>query len=279
MLNVSRVAAVLAVLVIVTTGTVGWTGPASAIPSVAPGDEGEGPPPEVTPTRGRNKVFVTGTQNGKAATQGTTPAYTGPTRLQLAYQRCEEGDFVLGGVPCRSGAFAAEVLRRMMADRPGAPGSAAREVVAALGLAPPRIGMTPRPGPDSVALVGYDVWLWVDSPDAQTFGPATATASIDAWTLTVTGRVEWVDWDTGDGNVVRCTGPGTPYEVYRDGLGPSPDCGHVYAQQGQYTVTATAHWRVDWTTSDGTQSGTFTTDLVSTVPVTVGEWQVLVKRG
>jgi hypothetical protein len=152
-------------------------------------------------------------------------------------------------------------------------------VVAALQLLPPRIGMTPRPGPDSVALVGYNVWLWVDAPDAQTFGPATATASIDAWTVTVTGYVESVDWDMGDGQVVPCAGPGTPYVVARDGLGPSPDCGYVYTEQGQYTVTATARWRVDWTTSDGAQSGTFTTDQVSTVPVTVGEWQVRVKRG
>jgi len=179
---------------------------------------------------------------------------------------------------CKGVALMTDKVRQVLAERQGGAGSAAREVVAALQLAPPRIGMTPRPGPDSVALVGYNVWLWVDGPDAQTFGPATATASIDAWTVTVTGYVEWVDWDTGDGNVVRCWGPGTPYVVARDGLGASPDCGHVYSRQGEMTVTATARWRVDWVTSDGAQSGTFTTDQVATVPVTVGEWQVRLKR-
>lgn len=208
----------------------------------------------------------------------TAPAYTGPTRLELAYERCEEGDYVAGPVPCKAGASAADMLRRMLADRPGSPGTAAREVVALLGLRPPRIGIVPRPGPNSMGLVGLNNWMWVDNPDAQTFGPATATGNIDAWTVTLTGHVESVDWDMGDGQVIHCTGAGTPYQ---DGYGfdPSPDCGHVYTRQGVYTVGATAHWRVDWTTSDGAQSGTFTVDQTATDEITIGEWQVLVQSG
>ena len=139
--------------------------------------------------------------------------------------------------------------------------------------------MTPRPGPDSIGLVGLQTWMWVDNPDTQTYGPATADASIDGWTLTMTGTVESIDWDMGDGTVVRCTGPGTPYVMDKHKWAPSPDCGHMYTKQGHYTVTATAHWRVDWVTSDGAESGSFTVDLTSLAPVAIGEWQVLLRRG
>jgi len=158
------------------------------------------------------------------------------------------------------------------------PGTAAREAVAFLGLQPPRMGITPSPGPGSVGLVGLPNWMWVDNPDAQTFGPASATASIDAWTLTLSGHVESVDWDMGDGQVIRCNGPGTPYDINRHGFQPSPDCGHVYTKQGVFTVTATAHWRVSWTTPGGNQDGTFLIDQVASEQITIGEWQVLRKK-
>ena len=139
----------------------------------------------------------------------------------------------------------------------------------------PSVGMTPRPGPDSVILVGYNVWMWVDNPEM--FETVSAIATLGGTSIGVTGRVAWVDWDMGDGNVVRCTGPGTPYVLERDGLDASPDCGHVYSEQGEMTVTATAHWVLDW--FGGGQSGTLTDTTVTTTPVTVGEWQVLTKRG
>ena len=155
----------------------------------------------------------------------------------------------------------------------GDPAVAAREVVASMQLSSPSVGMTPRPGPDSVILVGYNVWLWVGP---EVFEPVSAVATLDGVSIGVTGRVAWVDWDMGDGNVVRCTVPGTPYVVERDGLGASPDCGHVYTKQGERTVTVTAHWDLEW--FGGGQSGTVTDTTVSTVPVTVGEWQVRLKR-
>lgn len=157
----------------------------------------------------------------------------------------------------------------------GDPAVAAREVVASMQLPVPSVGMTPRPGPDSVILVGYNVWMWVDP---ELFAPVSAVATLDGTSIGVTGRVVRVDWDMGDGNVVRCTVPGTPYVLERDGLAASPDCGHVYTnKQGEMTVTATAHWELEW--FGGGQSGTVTDTTVSTIPVTVGEWQVRIRRG
>jgi len=130
----------------------------------------------------------------------------------------------------------------------------------------PEIGIVPEPGPPSVRLVGVQNWMWVNNPEI--FSTVSDSAAIGAWVITVSGRVESVDWDMGDGQVIRCAGPGTPYED-KYGLRPSPDCGHVYSVQGDYTVTATAHWVLHW--SSGGESGTVTTDRTASIPITIGE--------
>jgi len=66
--------------------------------------------------------------------------------------------------------------------------------------------------------------------------------------------------------------------VDRDGMvGQSPTCGHVYQQQGRYTVRAVAHWVADW--QGYGESGTIRLDVASTRQLRVGEIQVIVTRG
>ncbi len=143
-----------------------------------------------------------------------------------------------------------------------------------MNLAVPSIGMVPRPttvDPSSVGLVGLQNWLWVDNPEI--FQTVTNTATLDGWDISVVGRVVAVDWDMGDGDVIHCTGPGTPYVQERDQFDASPTCGHMYTKQGRYTVTATARWQMDW--SGGRRSGTIMMDSTSSVPIVIGEWQTL----
>ena len=159
----------------------------------------------------------------------------------------------------------------------------ARSAVESMGLRAVDVGIVPEPGPDSVGLVGLPVWLWVDSPNSQTWGPATASASVAGGpTVTATARVVEVVWDLGDGTRVVCPTAGTPYE---DAFGDaeSPDCGHTYTRSsvdrpGQaYRVTAQSSWQVDWSSTSGV-SGSFTVgDLVAEAGVRVGELQVLVQ--
>ncbi len=156
---------------------------------------------------------------------------------------------------------------------------AARQVVSSIGLEPPRVGIVPRSSdvdPQSVGLVGLQNWMWVDQPDTTTFGPASVTGTIDAWTISATAWVASVDWDMGDGQVVRCQGAGTPYEE-RFGFDPSPDCGHVYTKQGRYTVTATAHWTAEWSATSG-ESGVITVDIPASAPVVIGELHTIRKK-
>ena len=134
------------------------------------------------------------------------------------------------------------------------------------------VGIVPEARPGSVGLVGMPNWMWVANPTPQTWGPDTASASAGGYTVTVTAKVAHVSWDMGDGQVIVCNGPGTPY---RDsyGKGSSPTCGHTYTRQGQYTVRATSHWVITWVGVG--QTGTIPMDLVNTANLTIGEAQAL----
>jgi hypothetical protein len=139
-------------------------------------------------------------------------------------------------------------------------------------LQAPGIGLTPPPGSPNPTLVGIPTWMWVDQPSQATFGPATASATAGGVTVTATAKVTSVTWDMGDGTRVQC-GQGTPYGP-GFGAQESPTCGHTYRRPGQYPVTATSHWAVDWTGAG--QSGRITFDLAGTSAVRVAEAYSLV---
>ena len=143
------------------------------------------------------------------------------------------------------------------------------------------IGITPKPGANSVGLVGMPVWLWAAGPDPHTWGPATASATAGGIAVTATAKVSEITWDMGDGNEVTCTKAGTPYKAsYGDTR--SPDCGYVYTTSssneagGTYTVTATSDWVITW--AGAGQTGTIRLNgLTRSVQIAVGEAQVLVQ--
>lgn len=114
----------------------------------------------------------------------------------------------------------------------------------------PLIYPEPRTSP-AIALdqiPGIDTWLWVG---AELWQPITATASIPGLSISATATPETMTWDMGDGTVVNCDGPGTPYDDGRPESTQSTDCSHVYQSRGEYTATATITWSIAWTASDG----------------------------
>lgn len=161
------------------------------------------------------------------------------------------------------------------------PQEVAQVAVRRMALSAVDIGIAPKPGPNSLGIVGMPVWMWVATPTAQSFGPITASASAGGVTVTATARVASVTWNMGDGNQVVCHGPGTAY-VAADGPGSSPDCGHTYTKSSAdqparaYIVTATSHWMVSW--SGAGQTGTIALNGLSrSVQIRIGEAQVLVQ--
>lgn len=150
------------------------------------------------------------------------------------------------------------------------------EVRVALRLPDP----TPRLGPDPEAnqwkmlAVGYPIWLWTDPPTT-----ITATASHDGLTMTLTANRTSTSFDMDDGHTITCTAT-TPYPQHPHPYGtPSPTCGHTYQNRSKpghdYTITATTHWQITWTTTGHT--GTLTTTHTGHRQLPIGELQTLTK--
>lgn len=162
-------------------------------------------------------------------------------------------------------------------DLPGIdPEAVAEEILLGMDLRPVAIGVTPRPGPGSVGLVGMPNWTWVEDPSPNTWGPLSDSDSAGGVTVTVTAHVDDVTWAMGDGTAHACTIPGTPYQESA-GITHSPDCGgqHVYESLGDFTVTATSNWSAAWTASTG-DSGTLSVPpLSSSVAISISELQVV----
>lgn len=162
---------------------------------------------------------------------------------------------------------------------PPDPGALAQQVVESMQLHAIGIGIVPEPGTSSVGLIGMPTWMWVAQPSATTWGPISRSASAGGVTVAVTAKVDRVEWDMGDGQVVTCTTPGTPYADHY-GKSNSPDCGHRYTRTSvgesgdAYTVSATSYWVIDWT--GGGQTGTINMDFTDSTQIRVGEMQVLV---
>jgi hypothetical protein len=156
----------------------------------------------------------------------------------------------------------------------------AERAVDRMALRAPQVAATPL-DPDAPLLVGMHAWFWLEQDEARDIGPIERTVTAGPVSVTARARVTRVVWQTGDGATVACRGAGTPWRPAL-GSGPSPTCGHRYAQAsidepgGTYQVRATTHWRVDW--SGAGQSGELTFTMSGTRPLRVTELQVLQAR-
>jgi hypothetical protein len=127
------------------------------------------------------------------------------------------------------------------------------EAIAKMQLAAPQIGTAPPPG--AIGLVNMPVWMWVTTSE-NTWGPINRNASVPGLTVTATAKVKAMNWTMGDGQTIRCDGPGTPYKT-SFGIKQSPTCGHHYRKTSReqpncrYTVTARADWEITWQSTLG----------------------------
>ncbi len=199
------------------------------------------------------------------------PAGTGAYYMAI----CPTGD---GGVSSRL-----VWLETPPADLGPSPEELARRALAQIRLDGAQIGIAPSP--DGAGLVGLPVWLWT-AVTPNTWGPISASDT-DGLTVTITAQATHIVWDMGDGNSVTCTSPGTPYDSSY-GSQPSPTCGYPRAgdstpgyqapsrtqPDGVYHITATTHWRVDW--SGGGQSGVLVATRTAHTTVRIDELQVVI---
>lgn len=226
------------------------------------------------------------TGNGGSNSGGSTGGgSSGPSPMELyqqqmaQYQQCmaagPQPAFGISGVCAVPAAPAAPAAPAgggagggVAAPPPPSPAEVAAIARARLHLAPPAIGSAPCTDPGCMGAVGVPVWLWVRGG----LPTQSATASVRGVSVTITARMSGINWSMGDGSVVRCTGPGTPYDLSM-GWAQSPDCGYKYTAKGVYTLTATATWQV---TFSGAYTATETTTSQNTTTVRIGEYQALV---
>ncbi|WP_061787678.1 hypothetical protein [Arachnia propionica] len=138
-------------------------------------------------------------------------------------------------------------------------------------LKAPEIGMWPSPLeqlPEGRNYVGWHNWMWVNNPGRDTWGPITKTVTESGYSVTATAMVAGVTWEMGNGDTKKC-GKGTEHPEHRTHDEKSPDCGYVYHQRGDFTVTATAHWVINWRGLG--KNGTIQMDLTSQVHTSVVE--------
>ncbi|MEO7587927.1 MAG: hypothetical protein ABIS84_07845 [Arachnia sp.] len=126
--------------------------------------------------------------------------------------------------------------------------------------------------PDGLGYVGWNVWLWVEDPGPNTWGPVTMSVSEAGYSVTATATVSHVVWDMGNGDTITC-GAGTRWNARLTRNEPSPDCGYRYQHEGEYQVTATSHWEVAW--SGIGESGVIPLDLSDTAGFRIAEVQVV----
>ena len=157
------------------------------------------------------------------------------------------------------------------------PQEAAQRAVARLTLTAPKPGIGPPPEINrwKMAAVGYPMWLWVEGNT----NPAPVSDSVGGLFVSLDARIQQISFDMGDGHTVRCATAGTKWTRAVKPAQKSPTCGYTYQQpslpKGEYTITATTTWAVDWNINGTTGTIPLTQSASTTLPV--GELQALVR--
>jgi hypothetical protein len=206
-----------------------------------------------------------------APNQATPPP--GESADRGAWYKCE--------VPCAMGPGLCGVTTRWQGQPPAGvnqltPAQAAGQLFRQFVFQGVSIGIVPKDQPGYQGSVGLPVWMWVNNPSQESYGPWMQSGTFGGIAVTGTAKVTSIDWNMGDGNVVSCANPGTPY-VTAYALQPSATCGYVYQKMsknqpgGKYPVTATSHWEFRWTAAG--QTGTNNTTVQSVTQLDIGELQ------
>ncbi|MGB3955996.1 MAG: hypothetical protein WBL05_12060 [Brooklawnia sp.] len=157
-------------------------------------------------------------------------------------------------------------------DSPAAtdPALLAAQAVAQLTVPAPQISISPHPSDNkwNQLAVGLPIWAWTEDP-----GPITTSISQQGIDIQLQANRGSVTFDWGDGTTSVCHLM-RPRPATMDPLTPSPDCGHTYLRKGDYTITATAGWAVNWQALG--QTGALPLNSTATIQVPIREFRAVV---
>ena len=157
-------------------------------------------------------------------------------------------------------------------DSPAAtdPALLAAQAVAQLTVPAPQISISPHPSDNkwNQLAVGLPIWVWAEDP-----GPVATSVSEQGIDIQLQANRGSVTFDWGDGTTSVCHLM-RPRPATMDPLTPSPDCGHTYLRKGDYTITATAGWAVNWQALG--QTGALPLNSTATIQVPIREFRAVV---
>jgi len=146
-------------------------------------------------------------------------------------------------------------------------------------LATPKIHMAPQP--PLMTYVGLETWLWMD---AGQWSDLSLTVSAGPTSVTVVAKPVKATWDLTAGSTT-CTSAGRPW-VKGMSSAAQTDCSYTFQKvsdfepDGQFKVTSTLTYQVDWVCSGACIVGTGTLGQVDGLPgvsaIRVGERQTVV---
>lgn len=118
----------------------------------------------------------------------------------------------------------------------------------------PRVNARMAPVPTGDIVVGVPVHLWLDDPQWET---QTKQMWIDGTRVDLQAVPRTIEWDMGDGTVITCDGPGTPFDPSRAASDQRPVCGYTYqstslhgARDQRFRVIARSVWHLQWWASN-----------------------------
>lgn len=106
-----------------------------------------------------------------------------------------------------------------------------------------------RHNPTDAGLVNLSTWLWLDDSSWRLH---SNTLTLRGTSVTVVAKPTQVDWTTGDGSRLTCTGQGRSYDVRLPADEQSTYCSHTYRRSSAgrpehaYAGSATSSWEVSW---------------------------------
>lgn len=160
--------------------------------------------------------------------------------------------------------------------RPQLTAEQVREVVrrasAQVVLPAPQPSISPSASANEWGMLFVGLPIWVT---AASSGPIDASTTQQGIHLTLTARPGATSVDMGDGTTITCNSM-TARPENAAPLAKSPDCGHVYTTRGEYTVTATTTWTIEWAALG--QSGSIPMSRSATTSVKIGELESVVVR-
>lgn len=131
-------------------------------------------------------------------------------------------------------------------------------------------------GVSPATVVNLPTWLWI-SP--AVWHSVTASATAGGITADVVAQPVSVTWSLGNGQSLDCNGPGTPYNDNIPLSWQLTNCSYTYTSDfsgAEIMLTATIHWTVTWSATNGVTGSLPPLSSQSTVPLHVEQIESII---